>query len=45
MPGEIAAQAVSALASVTPAPGASKPDPLLVADGVNRHFGTSSRSM
>jgi branched-chain amino acid transport system ATP-binding protein len=39
MPGEIAAQAVSALASVTPEPGAPKPEPLLVADGVNRHFG------
>ena len=39
MPGEIATQAVSALAGVAPEPGAPKPDPLLVADGVNRHFG------
>ena len=39
MPGEIAAQAVSALATVAPEPGAPKPDALLVADGVNRHFG------
>ncbi len=39
MPGEIATQAVSALAGVTPEPGAPKPEPLLVADGVNRHFG------
>ncbi len=39
MPGEIAAQAVSALATVAPEPGAAKPEPLLVADGVNRHFG------
>ena len=39
MPGEISAQAVSALATVAPEPGAPKPDPLLVADGVNRRFG------
>jgi neutral amino acid transport system ATP-binding protein len=39
MPGNVATQAVSALATVTPEPGAKKPDPLLVADGVNRHFG------
>lgn len=39
MPGELAAQAVSALSTVAPEPGAKKPDPLLVADGVNRHFG------
>ena len=39
MPGEISAQAVSALATVAPEPGAPKPEPLLVADGVNRHFG------
>jgi len=39
MPGDLAAQAVSALATVSPEPGAPKPDPILVADGVNRHFG------
>lgn len=39
MPGEIATQAVSALAGVTAEPGAAKPDPVLVADDVNRHFG------
>ena len=39
MPGEISAAAVSALATVAPEPGAPKPEPLLVADGVNRHFG------
>lgn len=39
MPGDIATQAVAALASVSPEPGAPKPDPILVADGVNRHFG------
>ena len=39
MPGEISAAAVSALATVAPEPGAPKPEPLLVVDGVNRHFG------
>lgn len=39
MPGDIAAQAVSALAGVSAEPGATKPDPVLVADDVNRHFG------
>jgi len=39
MPGNVAAQAVSELATVTPVPGAPKPDALLVADKVNRHFG------
>ena len=39
MPGDLAAQAVSALDTVSPEPGAPKPDPILVADGVNRHFG------
>lgn len=39
MPGEISNQAVAALATVTPEPGAPKPEPLLIADGVNRHFG------
>jgi len=32
MPAEI-------LADVQPVPGVSKPDPVLIADGVNRHFG------
>ena len=44
MPGEISAQAVSALATVAPEPGAPKPEPLLVADGVNRHFGKIKRA-
>ena len=39
MPGEIAAQAVSALSTVPAEAGAPKPDPVLVADHVNRHFG------
>jgi len=39
MPGNVAAQAVSELATVAPKPGAPKPNPVLVADKVNRHFG------
>jgi neutral amino acid transport system ATP-binding protein len=39
MPGDISATAVSALNSVPPQPGAPKPDPLLIADGVTRRFG------
>lgn len=39
MPGDLAATAVAALASVPPEPGAAKPDPILVADGVTRRFG------
>jgi neutral amino acid transport system ATP-binding protein len=31
--------AAAALADVTPAPGAAKPDPLLIVDGVRRSFG------
>ncbi len=36
---EVAQQAKAALAGVEPAPGAAKPDPILVADGVRRTFG------
>ena len=39
MPGDISTQAVAALATVPAEPGAPKPDPILVADDVNRHFG------
>ena len=39
MPDSAATHAVSELATVTPEPGVPKPDPLLVADKVNRHFG------
>ena len=39
MPGDVAAQAVSALSSVSPEPGVAKPDAILVADGVTRQFG------
>ena len=39
MPGDAATQAVSALASVPTEPGAAKPDPILVTDGVTRRFG------
>ena len=33
------ARAVAALATVTPTPGASKPDPILLADKIRKHFG------
>lgn len=39
MPAEVAAAAQSALAGVTPEAGAPKPDAILVADSVSRHFG------
>ena len=39
MPNSAATHAVSELATVTAEPGVPKPDPLLVADKVNRHFG------
>ena len=39
MPGDMAVQAVSALSSVPSEPGAPKPDPILVVDGVVRRFG------
>lgn len=39
MPDSAATHAVSEFATVTPEPGVPKPDPLLVADKVNRHFG------
>jgi len=39
MPGDVGTQAVSALSSVSAEPGAVKPDPILVADGVVRRFG------
>ena len=39
MPGDLAVQAVSALSSVPAEPGAPKPDPILVVDGVTRRFG------
>ena len=39
MPGDMAVQAVSALSSVPSDPGAPKPDPILVVDGVVRRFG------
>lgn len=33
------ARAVTALATVAPTPGASKPDPILLADKIQKHFG------
>lgn len=36
-PGQVAARAI--LADVEPKPGVSKPDPILIADGVQRSFG------
>jgi neutral amino acid transport system ATP-binding protein len=38
-PSEVARRAKEALAGVTPEPGARKPDPILVADGIRRAFG------
>jgi len=38
-PSETARAARAALAGVPPVPGASKPDPILTASGVRRHFG------
>jgi neutral amino acid transport system ATP-binding protein len=36
----VSAQAArNALASVEPVPGVPKPDPIVIADGINRHFG------
>lgn len=32
-------RAVAALSSVTPSPGAAKPDPMLMADKIQKHFG------
>ena len=39
MPGDLANAAVAALSSVPAEPGAVKPDPILVTDGVTRRFG------
>ncbi|SFB52757.1 amino acid/amide ABC transporter ATP-binding protein 1, HAAT family [Amycolatopsis marina] len=39
MPAESQAPAATALSTVAPEPGAAKPDPILVADGVTRSFG------
>jgi neutral amino acid transport system ATP-binding protein len=37
--GELATNVQAALATIESTPGVSKPDPILVADGVRRHFG------
>ena len=37
--GPVATAARNALQSVEPVPGVAKPDPLLTADGIRRHFG------